>query len=44
VAYQRPIERRLIAVLTLLVIVGLVATEVAAVRGGHLALARVVPT
>jgi hypothetical protein len=43
-AYQRPLERRFVAALTVLVIYGLVATEVLAVVGGHLALWRILPT
>jgi hypothetical protein len=43
-AYQRPLERRSVAALTVLVIYGLIATEIAAVIGGHLPLWRMVPT
>ena len=43
-AYQRPIERRFVAALTVLVIYGLVATEVIAVLSGRLALWRMLPT
>jgi peptidoglycan/LPS O-acetylase OafA/YrhL len=43
-AYQRPIERRFVAVLTVLVIYGLLATEIAAVSSGHLEAWRMVPT
>ncbi len=43
-AYQRPLERRFVAALTVLVIYGLVATEVVAVVTGRLALWRMVPT
>jgi hypothetical protein len=43
-AYQRPIERRFVAALTVLVIYGLVATEVIAALSGHLAMWRIVPT
>ena len=43
-AYQRPLERRFVAALTVLVIYGLVLTEVVAVRSGHLAAWRMVPT
>ena len=43
-AYQRPIERRGVAALTVLVIYGLVTTEIVAVVSGHLALWRIVPT
>jgi hypothetical protein len=42
-AYQRPLERRFVAALTVLVIYGLVATEVVAVATGHLALWRMLP-
>jgi hypothetical protein len=43
-AYQRPMERRFVAALTVLVIHGLVATELSAVISGHLAAWRMVPT
>jgi hypothetical protein len=43
-AYRRPLERRFVAALTVVVIYGLVATEVAAVFGGHVRLARMIPT
>ena len=43
-AYQRPIEWSFVAALTVLVIYGLVATEVFAVAAGHLAAWRMVPT
>jgi hypothetical protein len=43
-AYQRPLERRFVAALTVLVIYGLIATEVAAVAGGHLEFWRMLPT
>lgn len=43
-AYQRPIERRFVAALTVLVIYGLVATEIAAVAAGHLEVWRIAPT
>ena len=43
-AYQRPVERRFIAALTVLVISGLVITEVIAVSSGYLAAWRMVPT
>jgi hypothetical protein len=43
-AYRRPLERRFVAVLTLIVIVGLAATEIAMVASGDLPLARMVPT
>jgi hypothetical protein len=43
-AYQRPLERRGVAALTVLVIYGLVATEVVAVATGHMDLRRMIPT
>ena len=43
-AYQRPVERRFVAALTVLVIYGLVLTEVFAVLTGQLAAWRMVPT
>ena len=43
-ASQRPVERRFVAALTVLVIYGLVATEVVAVATGKLALWRMLPT
>jgi len=43
-AYHRPLERAFVAALTVFVIYGLVATEVAAVLGGHVAAWRMVPT
>ena len=43
-AYQRPVERRFIAALTVLVIYWLVITEVIAVSSRRLAVWRVVPT
>jgi len=43
-AYRQPLERRGVAALTVLVIWGLVLTEVAAVLSGHLAPWRMVPT
>jgi peptidoglycan/LPS O-acetylase OafA/YrhL len=43
-AYRRPIERRFVAVLTILVIYGLLATEIAAVWSGHLEAWRMLPT
>ncbi len=43
-AYQRPIERRAVAALTVLVIYGLVLTEIMAVLSGHLAAWRMIPT
>ena len=43
-AYQRPLERCAVAALTVLVIYGLVLTEVIAVLSGHLAAWRMIPT
>ena len=43
-AYQRPIERRFVAVLTVFVIYGLVLTEIVAVLSGHLEAWRMIPT
>jgi len=43
-AYQKPLERAFVAALTVFVIYGLVATEVAAVLGGYVAAWRMVPT
>ncbi len=43
-AYQRPLERRFVAALTVLVIYGLLLTEIAAVYSGHLEAWRMVPT
>jgi hypothetical protein len=43
-AYQKPIERKVAAALTVLVIYGLVVTEVMAVFSGHLAAWRMLPT
>jgi hypothetical protein len=43
-AYQRPLDRAFVAALTVLVIYGLVATEVAAVVSGAIPASRMVPT
>jgi hypothetical protein len=43
-AYQKPLERKGVAALTVLVIYGLVITEIAAVLSGHIAMRRVLPT
>jgi hypothetical protein len=43
-AWRRPLERRAVAALTVLVIYGLVATEIAAVRAGTLPAWRMAPT
>ena len=43
-ARQRPLERAFVAPLTVLIIYGLVATEIAAVHAGALPAARMLPT
>lgn len=43
-AYRDPLPRRFVAALTVLVIYGLIATEVVAVRAGYLAAWRMIPT
>ncbi len=43
-AYQKPLERKAVAALTVLVIYGLVFTEIVAVLSGHIAVWRVLPT
>lgn len=43
-AYQKPVERAFVAILTMLVIAGLVATEIVAVLFGALPAARMMPT
>ncbi len=43
-AYRSPLERQVVAALTVLVIYGLVATEIAAVASGALPPWRIVPT
>ena len=43
-AYQKPLERKVVAALTVLVIFGLVCTEIVAVLSGHLAAWRMLPT
>jgi len=43
-AYRDPLPRRFVAALTVLVIYGLVATEIIAVRAGYLATWRMIPT
>jgi hypothetical protein len=43
-AYRRPVERRFVAALTVLVICGLVASEIVAVISGTLTARRLVPT
>jgi hypothetical protein len=43
-AYQKPMERKVVAAFTVLVIWGLVITEIAAVLTGHIAAWRMMPT
>jgi hypothetical protein len=43
-ARQRPIERAFVAALTVFIIYGLVATEIAAVAAGHMPAWRMIPT
>ena len=43
-AYRRPLERAFVAALTVLVIYGLIATEVAAVWSGAMPASRMIPT
>ena len=43
-AYQKPMERKVVAALTVIVIYGLVLTEVMAVLLGHIAAWRMLPT
>jgi hypothetical protein len=43
-AYQRPLERRIVAAFTVLVIWGLALTEITSLLSGHIAAWRVVPT
>jgi hypothetical protein len=43
-AYQKPMERKEVAALTVLVVCGLVLTEIVAVLSGHLAARRMLPT
>lgn len=43
-AYQRPLDRKFVAPLTILVIYGLVLTEIVAVASGNLSMARIAPT
>lgn len=43
-AYRRPVERRFVAALTAVVVVGLIVAEVAAVHAGALEARRQVPT
>jgi uncharacterized membrane protein len=43
-AYQKPMERKVVAALTVLVICGLVITEIVAVLTGHIVAWRMMPT
>lgn len=43
-AYQKPMERKVVAALTVLVVWGLVFTEILAVLSGNLAVWRILPT
>jgi len=43
-AYQKPLERKFVAALTVVVIYGLVLTEILAVLKGHIAVSRILPT
>ena len=43
-AYEKPIERKMVAALTVLVVYGLVLTELVAVLSGHLEAWRMLPT
>jgi peptidoglycan/LPS O-acetylase OafA/YrhL len=43
-AYRRPVERRFVAALTAIVVVGLIVAEIAAVYAGALEARRLVPT
>ena len=43
-AYQKPLERKVVAALTVLVVCGLVLTEIVAVLSGHLSVGRMLPT
>jgi len=43
-AYREPLERRFIAFLTILVIIGFIATEIFAVANGYIDLDKMVPT
>jgi hypothetical protein len=43
-AYQRPRERRVVALLTLVVVAGLVTTEIVVVARGDLDALRMIPT
>ncbi len=43
-AYQKPLERKFVAALTVFVIWGLIFTEILAVLTGHLEVSRILPT
>ena len=43
-AYKRPLERRFITFLTILVIIGLIATEIFAVANGSIDINKMIPT
>jgi len=43
-AYREPLERRFVAFLTILVIIGFIATEIFAVANGNINLDKMVPT
>ena len=43
-AYKRPLERRFVAFLTILVIIGFIATELFVVANGHIELNKMIPT
>jgi len=43
-AYKKPLERRFIAVLTIIVIIGLVVTEIFAIANGSININKMIPT
>ncbi len=43
-AYKRPLERRFIAFLTIIVIIGLVVTEIFAIANGSISINKMIPT
>ena len=43
-AYKRPLERRFIAFLTIIVIIGLIATEIFAIANGSININKMIPT
>ncbi len=43
-AYKKPLERRFIALLTIVVIIGLVATEIFAIVNGSISINKMIPT